>query len=125
MSNPIAASPFALFNNKLIDFVDDLGGVLGHLPEYTVLSSSGRFLAQFQVRQNHELFERYVAVPYGASILTRDETFLLEEAKFAGNAGIVSLIKSVWRSLPAADRDSVWAHLHVLMVLGERCKAAA
>ena len=126
MSRPC---PVTLFNNKLTDFVDDLSGVLGHLPEYTVMSSSVRFLSQFQPRQNQDLFNRFVATPYGASVLKRDERFLLEE-RFQGAAGgsnsegVVSLIKSVWKSLPPADRESIWSHMHVLIVLNERCLAA-
>ncbi len=124
MSHPC---PHTLFNNKLIDFLDDLKGVIGHLPEYSVMASSARFLSQFQLRQNQNLFERFVAQPYGPSILARDECFLLEES-FTGvtgggsnNAGVVSLIKCVWKSLSQADRESIWAHMHVLIVLNERC----
>lgn len=126
MSRPC---PVTLFNNKLTDFVDDLSGVLGHLPEYTVMSSSVRFLSQFQPRQNQDLFNRFVATPYGASVMKRDERFLLEErfqsaAGGSNSEGVVSLIKSVWKSLPPADRESIWAHMHVLIVLNERCLAA-
>lgn len=126
-SNRPHTCPFTLFNNKLIDFVDDLQGVIGHLPEYAVMSSSARFLAQFKLRQNQELFDRLVATPYGASILARDEHFLLEETfddigGGGSSAGVVSLIKSVWKSLTDADRESIWAHMHVLIVLNGRCR---
>ena len=115
--------PFTLFNNKLVDFLDDLKGVIGHLPEYSLMASSARFLAQFQLRQNHELFARYVVEPYGASIMARDESFLLGESFGMSGASVVTLIKSVWGGLDASDRDSIWSHMHVLMFLSKRCSA--
>ena len=115
-----AINPYTLFNNKLTDFLDDLRPILGHLPEYTVLSSSVQFLSKFQEEQNCVMFDRYVAVPYGEQVMARDEAFLLGEQYGAG-AGIVSMLKSVWTSLPDQDKASVWAHMHVLMVLAGRC----
>ena len=118
--------PWTLFNSKLIDFVDDLQGVLGHLSEYSIFSSSARFLAQFQLRQNQDIFDRFVAKPYGSLIVARDEAFLLEQ-DFSGvagcNDGIVSLLKTVWTSLPQEDRDSIWSHMQVLIVLNDRCNS--
>jgi hypothetical protein len=120
--------PWTLFNAKLIDFVDDLQGVLGHLPEYTVFASSARLLSQFQLRQNQGMFDRYVAKPYGAFIVARNEAFLLDQdfSDVTGggsqNDGIVSLLKSVWTSLPQEDKESIWAHMQVLLVLNDRCK---
>ena len=113
---------FTTFNNKLIDFADDLSGVIGHLPEYGLLTSSVRFMAQFNVRQNQQFYDQYVGRPFGASILARDEKFFLEEASFEADQGnLVALIKSVWRSLSKADQDSIWQHMQVLVVLSERC----
>jgi hypothetical protein len=114
-------TPHQLFNNKLIDFLEDLEGVVGHLPEYAVLVSSAKFLAQFKPSQNQELFASYVRQPYGASILARDEAFLLEEKFSASKADVVSLLKNVWSTLRPEDKESVWAHMHVLVVLCDRC----
>lgn len=124
-SSSSAANVFQVFNNKLIDFVDDLKGAIGHLPEYSLISSSATFLAKFQERQNYAMFDRYIAQPYGESILARDEAFLLTQNYSNSNGGIVDLIKGVWKDLPAGDRESVWAHLHVLLVLAARCRAVA
>ena len=116
--------PWTLFNRKLLEFVDDLQSVLGHLSEYTMFASTARLLSQFQLRQNQDFFERFVAKPYASMIAAKDEAFLLDEdfASIAGNGnGIVSLLKSVWTSLPQGDRDSIWAHMQVLVVLNGRC----
>jgi hypothetical protein len=117
----MAANPYAMFNNKLVDFLEDLKGVIGHLPDYTILLSSAKFLAQFKERQNQELFERYVNQPYGSLIVARNEAFLLDEKYSNSKSDIVSLLKNVWATMQDADKESVWAHMHVLVVLSQRC----
>ncbi len=115
----------AMFNNKLLDFVDDLGAVIGHVPEYKLIATSIKFLSQFQVTQNQSVFDRYVAAPYGEFIRGKDEAFFLEEQYTDASGGVVSLLKGVWGTIGDEDKESIWAHLHVLLVLNERCKAAA
>lgn len=122
----------AVFNAKLIDFLEDLRGILGSLPDYKVLVSSARLMAQFQERQNAKLFNAYVTVPYGTQILARDEAFFVcrdydefvnKTASSSKNTGdVVQLLKGVWNTLPQEDRDSIWAHLHVLVTLSSRCQ---
>lgn len=111
----------ALFNNKLLDFVDDLGCVIGHVPEYKLIATSAKFMAQFQEAQNQSVFDRYVARPYGALIRDKDEAFLMDEKYTDASGGVVALLKGVWGTLAAEDKESIWAHLHVLLVLNERC----
>ena len=115
----------AMFNNKLLDFVDDLGGVIGHVPEYKLIATSAKFLAKFQEAQNQSVFDRYVAQPYGDFIRSKDEAFFLEEQYTDVSGGVVSLLKGVWRSIGDEDKEAIWAHLHILLVLSERCKALA
>ena len=119
------ANPYVLFNNKLMDFLEDLKGVIGHLPDYTILVTSAKFLAQFKEKQNQELFDRFVVQPYGPLIVARNEAFLLEEKYSNSKADIVSLLKNVWTTMQDADKESVWAHMHVLVVLSDRCTAYA
>lgn len=122
-----STSTFELFNNKLSEFIEDLRGVLGTLPEYKMIASSSRLLSQVQVRQNCNLFYQYVVIPYGEQIMARDEKFLLDhdftkEASEAGSgAGVVDLLKKVWTSMSLDDRESVWGHLGILIVLSRRC----
>ena len=120
---PIAAL-YSAFNNKLLDFIDDLKPLLGNLPEYNVIQSSVKFLSKFQEEQNCALFEQFVVVPYGPQIKSRDEAFLLNQdyMNSGGASSVVDLIKGVWTSLVQKDRDSIWAHMNVLVLLSEKCK---
>lgn len=131
------ADPVDMFNRKLQDFLADLQPLLGHLPEYNLVSSSSKWLTQFDPRQNYQLFDRHVAAPFGDRIKAMDEEFFMsdkiqvgipssnEGGPNDGGFGVVQLIRSVWSSrMSKQDREAVWAHLRVLVVLSERCKAA-
>ena len=112
---------YILFNNKLIDFIEDLQGIIGHMPEYKILLTSAKFLAQVKEKQNQKLFHDVVVVPYGRSILTRDEAFLLDEKYSENKADVVDMLKHQWSTMQAQDKESVWAHMTVLVTLSERC----
>ena len=118
-----------LFNRKLSAFLGDLRPLVGTVPEYAVASSSVRMLAQMEPRKNQELFDAYVAQPYEERIIAKDEAFFLEHDETAlgggaDNVGVVQLLRQVWQGLSAADKDAVWAHLQVLVVLNRRCRTA-
>ena len=123
MSLPV--SMHCLFNRKLVEFFLDLKPVIGGLPEYAVALSSVKMLQNVDERKNQAMFDAYVARPYGPRILASDVTFFLStEYGGAGNMGVVQLVKDAWQGMSDADKDAVWAHLKVLMVLNDRCNAA-
>jgi hypothetical protein len=119
---PGGVDMYAVFNAKLLDFVDDMQGILRHVPQYKMLVASIKLLSQFQPHQNHTFFRQYVATPYEASIVARDEAFLLNQDYNVGgeDVDIVSLVKGVWTSLTPEDKDSIWAHLQVLLAISRR-----
>lgn len=121
-----AVSPHELFNRKLADFLEDLHCVVGHLPEYTLLSSSVKWLTQYDPARNQQLFDMYVSSQYEDYIMRRDEQFFLStEYSGVSDMNLVHLLKSVWSTLSEPDRDAIWVHLRVLAVLNRRCKALA
>ena len=121
MSSSTNINYYAVFNAKLIDFLDDLKGVLGHVPDYVTLVSGAKFLAQMNERQNAKLFMKYVSGPYGPQILEQNESFFVTHEYTEANAGdIVQLLKGVWKELADEDKDSIWAHLHMLVTIVKR-----
>lgn len=119
-----SVSPAELFNRKLIDFLTDLRPVIGTLPEYTLALASAKMMAAADVRQNQLMFDTYVITPYEQRILSRDETFFMEQYDDPTNVGLVQLLKAAWSTMSPCDRDAVWSHLQVLVVLNRRCKAS-
>jgi hypothetical protein len=117
MSNALDLN--SMFATKLIDFMEDLRGVLGHLPKFQLVSASIRFVPHAQLRSG---FDLHVAQPYGKFIAARDEGFFLAHDALGGsnNIDIVPLLKLVWKTLSEPDKQSIWAHLQILMTINER-----
>lgn len=114
--------PYRLFNTKLTEFIADLQPLIGHLPEYAILSKTTMVLATFNGRGNQEVFDTYVAKPYEDRIIASDESFFLTSSYDQFNsAGFVQLLKSVWGSVSDSDKTAIWNHLKVLIVLNRRC----
>lgn len=112
-----------MFNNKLEEFIDDLGSILGHISEYKMIKASAKLMSNLQPTQNQLVFDQYVAQPYGAFITTKDEAFFLEEKYTDVSGGVVSLLKNVWSQLCADDKESIWNHMKILLILNQRCQA--
>ena len=120
-----SVSNHAMFNNKLKEFIDDLGCVLGHVPEYKMIKTSASLLCQIQPTQNQIVFNQYVAQPYGNFIRAKDEAFFLEEQYTDVSGGVVALLKSVWATLCKSDQESIWDHMRILLILNDRCQGEA
>lgn len=119
-------SPHELFNRKLADFLEDLHCVVGHLPEYTLLSSSVKWLTQYDETRNQKLFDMYVSAKYEDYILQHDEQFFLStDYSDVGDMNLVHMLKRVWSTLSDKDKEAIWVHLHVLAILNRRCKNVA
>jgi hypothetical protein len=121
--------PYELFNRKVLDFVEDLEPLLRHLPEYKLLSASTQWMRALDARQNQRIFLEWVAAPFGEQIRARDEGFFLRadvdrEHVNASGIGVVNMLRDVWRGLSDGDKDAIWCHLQVLLVLSDRCVAA-
>lgn len=127
------------FNEKLLDFLEDLKPLLSALPAYTLVSSSVKWVCQFDPVKNYELFHKHVMIPYGDRISRRDENFFMEDLTVpisiegnnntnnsnGGGMGIVNLLRNLWKTqLNDADKTAVWAHLEVLQILCKRCVQA-
>ncbi len=125
-TSQFALDPHELFNRKVLDFVEDLEPLLRHLPEYRLLAASTQWMRTIDARQNQRIFEEWVAVPFGEQIRRRDEGFFLraDVDRTHVNAtgfGVIAMLRDVWLGLSDGDKDAIWSHLQVLLVLGERC----
>ena len=117
------ASPAQLFDRSLLDFINALAPLIGHLPLHGAVAASVKLLSRVDEGRNAEFFDRYVARKYEAKILARDESFLLAEPFAESEDGeIVQLLKATWRTLTPEEKDAIWQHMQVLIVLCRGCR---
>lgn len=126
----MAAQAYAMFNRKLYDMLEDLAASFPIVPEFGIaISPTARMLMNIDPTQAQRMFHEYVALPFEMHILARDDGFLLSQERFGptggvGTADMISLIKGVWRDASNDNKDAIWKHLHVLIILSRRCLAA-
>lgn len=112
---------YALFNNKLCDFFEDLKGVIGNLPDYDWMTSSAELVSTIDPSQNHKLFVSHVENLYASHIIDRNESFFLNneyneiDRDQMSSPNMISLLKHIWCSLNDADKMAVWDHLEMLL----------
>ncbi len=115
---------YKMFQNKIVDFLEDLRPALSSLPEYKLLRKSMDIMSP---ETNYALFDLYVAVPYGTRLIARDEDFFLDKS-FAPGPGssdslnLILMIKEAWSSLTTYDRDAIWAHLAIILKIRDRIR---
>ena len=112
---------YATFNTRLVEFLEDLRGVMGDVPDYNSLVTVVKTLSRMNERQNARLFIQYVSEPYKNEILDRNEAFFVTHDYTEANAGdIVQLLKGVWNKLAQEDKDMIWEHLNLLVIITQK-----
>jgi hypothetical protein len=111
-----------LFNRKLQEFFQDLEEVgIERVQEYPLLKASSQLLASMDKQRPAEVYNKYVAVPYEVQITNRDETFFWNESfSNVKDVAIVHAIKQIWQTLDDANKDAIWKHLQVLLILARK-----
>lgn len=118
---------YEMFNRKLTDMMEDLSACFPAVTEFAVvLSPPAQMLLKLDPAHAQRMFHEYVALPHENRILNRDEAFLMSQDRFgpvtSDQGDVVALIKRVWQGASLEDRDAIWKHLHVLIVLSRRCE---
>lgn len=128
------ANNFDLFNKKLIEMLDDLILVLRHeCPDQVNQFEGFKILTNTCVIMDNttpqKLFNKTVSIPYEKYILEKNEKFFLDqsyeeviEPNLSIDSGsLVDKMKSVWRNLDSANKDTMWKYMQVLVALNRRC----
>lgn len=123
---------YTLFNRKLEEFAKELVTAFPFINDFKLLKNAVRMASLMDEKVPQRVFQEYVALPYDAFILKKDEQFFLEETYDAAmrnakettpnvDLNIVEKLKLVWKSLDASSKDALWQHMQVLSVLNKRC----
>lgn len=116
---------YSMFNRKLTDMIEDLATSFPTVTEFAIaLSPPARMLLSLDPAHAQRMFQEYVVLPYEQHVLDRDEAFMLAQERFGPVTNdLVTTIKRVWLGATTVDREAIWKHLHVLIVLSRRCES--
>jgi hypothetical protein len=120
------ASVLGIFNSKLIGFFEDLAETF---PEEKDIKSALEML-QFAKKSTPtmilSMFVEYVQKPLHDSIMKEDENSIIEFARasitsqFNEISPALMIFDKHWATLSDANRQAIWKHLKVLVLLAER-----
>lgn len=120
------ATVLGIFNSKLIGFFEDLAETF---PEEKDIKSALEML-QFAKKSTPTMilamFVEYVQKPLHDSIMKEDETAIIEfarasiTAQFNEISPALMIFDKHWATLSDANRQAIWKHLKVLVLLAER-----
>lgn len=115
------------FNNKLGEFVKDLGGTFPDISDIIMLRTSFNLARNIDPSLPQKIFHEHVAKKFGEQILAADESFFMEydyselSQRHGVDIDIVGKIKAIWFDLSGDNKVAIWKYLQVLVLLSKKC----
>jgi hypothetical protein len=130
------------FNNKMQELLGLMTQLCPDVKDLKLLKSSFIMVRNIRPRLPQHTFAKHVQAEFQDQILRKDDAFFLQydydaivDRIAAGGQGmvnqdvdvlnVVGYLKSVWGTLSAEDKETVWKFLHILLKLSSKCAAAS
>jgi hypothetical protein len=122
-------SSLGLFNQKLISFFEDLSFTFPEERDIKMGLEAIQGAKKINPRLLLDMFIEYVTKPLRDPILAEDEDKVIAFAKatiqtqYNDMSPALMIFDKHWPTMSDANRDAIWKHLKVLVLLSERAKA--
>ena len=118
-----------LFNEKAEEFCKDLVITFPEVAEFKKLKSGLLLLKNVDERKPREFFNSYVGANFKQQILSKDESFFINEVQNHVQGGIdnsqwqsvISLIHDIWATLSNENKENIWKYFQVLIAINDKC----
>lgn len=118
-----------LFNQKAEEFCKDLVLTFPEVNEFKKLKSGLLLLKNVDERKPREFFNNYVGINFKQQILSKDESFFLNEVQNHVQAGmenaqwqtVIALLRHLWETLNDDNKESIWKYFQVLVAINDKC----
>ena len=124
-----AVSSLGLFNQKLIGFFEDLSFTFPEERDIKMALEAIQGAKKINPRLLLDMFTEYVTKPLRDPILAEDDEKVISFAKatiqtqYNDMSPALMIFDKHWPTMSEANRDAIWKHLKVLVLLSERAKA--
>jgi hypothetical protein len=125
------ANNLAAFNNKLLEFVEDLSETYPEEKDVKVALDALKMLKKANPKLIHTSFMEYIYPEFHTPVKAEDETTLITKAKTILNseykdyAFAYIIFDRHWSSMSEANKKAIWAWCKVIVVLAERAAGIA
>lgn len=111
----------AMFNSKLIEFVNDLSGAFPDFGDFKVMKNVLVAACALTPGIPQSIFHK-TAIKYEHQIINRDEKFLLDEEfdQQHVDMSIANKIKMIWKQTDDHNKDVIWKYLNLLVALDKK-----
>ena len=121
-----SASMHGLFNRKMSEFLLDLQQTFkGHRqgPRFAECRAWANLSTKIDEKQLQRYFDHFVVAPYGQLIKDRNDSFFMEHdfEKEKLEMTLLEDLKSLWTSMSQENKDAIWNHLNLLLILNAKC----
>jgi hypothetical protein len=118
-----------LFNEKAEEFCKDLVTTFPDVAEFKKLKSGLLLLKNVDEKKPREFFNNYVGANFKQQILSKDESFFINEVQNHVQGGIdnsqwqivISLIHDLWATLSNENKENIWKYFQVLIAINDKC----
>jgi len=120
------ATVLGIFNSKLIGFFEDLAETFPEEKDIKSALEMLQFAKKSTPKMILDMFVEYVQKPLHDSIMKEDENAIIEFARasitsqFNEISPALMIFDKHWATLSDANRQAIWKHLKVLVLLAER-----
>lgn len=122
-------SSLGLFNQKLIGFFEDLSATFPEERDIKMALEAIQGAKKINPRLLLDMFVEYVTKPLRDPILAEDEEKVIAFAKatiqtqYNDMSPALMIFDKHWPTMSETNREAIWKHLKVLVLLSERAKA--
>lgn len=121
---------YNLFNEKMLEFANDLCTVFPQVAEFKRFRSGILMLQNLEPKTLENIFRTYVLQKYKDQLLQKDESFFLQHKKYDIYSqradywlSLIDQLKEMWVTLDSDNKDIVWKYFHILIVLSDKCQS--
>jgi hypothetical protein len=122
---------FSIFNQKAEEFCKDLVSTFPEVNEFKQLKSGMLLLKTLDEKKPREVFNKFMTPQFREKLMTRDETFFMNEAHnhvvdvdgldISQWETIVDLLRSLWVGLSDENKEVLWKYFQVLVTVSDKC----
>ena len=120
------ANPLAAFNNKLLEFVEDLSETYSEEKDIKVALDALKMLKKANPKLIHSGFMDYIYPDFHAPVKAEDESILIKKAKeilnseYKNYAFAYVIFDRHWSTMSESNKKAIWNWCKVIVILAER-----
>jgi hypothetical protein len=121
---PATMIPCALFNAKLLEFMNDLILAYPEESEFVVCADLLKWSLSCDQTFPQKVFNEHIASKYEKFLLDKNEEFFLTESydPTVTDIRFVEKLKQMWKGMDTDNKQVVWKYMQCLLVLNRKCQ---